>query len=47
MAHCLARYREEILRPFIEMRIDYDALGDARVAEDLNRLIQLARGEQT
>lgn len=44
VAQCLARYREELLRPFVEMRIDYDALGDQRVAEDLNRLIQLARG---
>jgi len=44
LALFFARYREELLAPFVEMRIDYDALGDVRVAEDLNRLLVMARG---
>ncbi len=46
LALFFARYREEILSPFIEMRVDYDALGDRRVAEDLERLILMARGKE-
>ncbi len=46
LALFFARYREEILGPFVEMRIDYDALGDQRVAEDLHRLIVMARGQE-
>lgn len=46
LALFFAHYREEILSPFVEMRIDYDALGDQRVAEDLERLILMARGRE-
>lgn len=46
LALFFARYREELLAPFVEMRIDYDALGDQRVAEDLHRLLVMARGQE-
>lgn len=44
-ARILAHYREEILAPFAEMLVDYQALRDDRVTLHLTRLIQTARGE--
>lgn len=44
LAAHLARYREELLRPFEEMGQDYTTLGDMRVSEDLRRLLVTARG---
>jgi hypothetical protein len=43
-AQMLADYREEILRPFDELRRDMAALGDERVARELDALIRTARG---
>lgn len=45
LAALLAHYREELLAPFAEMCTDYHALGDARVTEDLKRLLVTARGQ--
>lgn len=44
LAALLAHYREELLRPFDEMRTDYTALGDVRVSDDLSRLLVTSRG---
>lgn len=40
----LARYRELLLAPFDELRRDYEALGDVRVAAHLDELLRAARG---
>lgn len=45
LAELLAQHRESVLRPFIEMQLDFEALGDARVAEQLAEHIQTARGQ--
>jgi hypothetical protein len=41
----LARYRLEIILPFLEMRRDYEALGDRRVVQDLDRILAMITGE--
>jgi hypothetical protein len=43
-AGTLARYREELIKPFEELRRDYEALGDKRVERELDDLIRTARG---
>lgn len=45
MARYFAHYREELLRPFDEIRVDYKAIGDARVEADLRRILVALRGE--
>jgi len=40
----LANYREELLRPFIELQRDAEAYRDARAAQLLADLIATARG---
>lgn len=40
----LARYRELLLAPFDELRRDYEAYGDRRVAGHLDQLLRTARG---
>lgn len=40
-----AHYRAELLRPFEELAADYAAIGDKRVAADLERIITSLRGE--
>jgi hypothetical protein len=44
VAQLLANYREELLRPFEELRRDYEVLGDKRVERELDDLIRTARG---
>lgn len=40
----LARYREELLKPFAELVLDLRALGDEKMASALDDLITTARG---
>lgn len=44
LAKMLAGHREDVLRPFIELRKDFEALGDERVVRLLDELINAARG---
>lgn len=41
----LAAYRQELLKPFEELRVDFEALGDERVVRFLDELLVTARGE--
>jgi hypothetical protein len=39
----LARYRDELLAPFEELRTDFAVLGDERAVKLLDELLQAAR----
>lgn len=41
----LAAYRQELLAPFEELRRDFEALGDERVARLLDGVIRTLEGE--
>ncbi len=45
LARWLAAYREELLRPFVELRKDAEAVRDSRAARLLDSLIATARGK--
>ncbi len=44
LAVALASYREELLRPFVELQKDAEAYRDQRAARVLDDLIKTARG---
>lgn len=44
LAELLAEHRERILRPFDELRRDFEVLGDEKVARYLDELLRGARG---
>jgi hypothetical protein len=44
VAYQLSDYRESVLKPFEELRRDFEVLGDERVAKYLDELIKTARG---
>lgn len=44
LAELLAQHRENLLRPFEELRRDFEVLGDAKVAKYLDELVKAARG---
>lgn len=44
LAELLAQHRENVLRPFIELQRDFEALGDVRVVARLEELIGMTRG---
>ena len=46
VARLLAAYRHELLQPFEELRRDFDALGDVRMARHLDELLKTSKGER-
>jgi hypothetical protein len=44
LAELLADHRERLLKPFEELRRDFEALGDEKVARYLDELLRAARG---